>query len=356
MQKQKTQREAVFWLIPFLLGLLIFLFPVVQEQISYRTDADEYAAMAQQLRPPETPNPAAPLPAPTEEPEPEEERPEEVLRTQELTQPSGLTDLPPEETEAPNQKADAATAAPSAEATDTAEAPTPFPADVQAEEPTEEPAPVQIPQITAMPAATKTPAPAGTPTVSAPAGIDLAACVAENPDFAAWITLTGTKINYPVVRSDRSAYYLHHLFSGKESKLGCLFSLTSSDYEKPSRNIAIYGHHLSQSDAMFSTLLNYKDSGWYADHPLIRLDTLYGTRTYRIFAVLNIHVSDWDASTASFASDKAFLRFVNRAKEKSFYETGVQVTAEDHILTLITCDRSYGGASGRLIVMAVQQE
>ena len=52
MQKQKTQREAVFWLIPFLLGLLIFLFPVVQEQISYRTDADEYAAMAQQLRPP----------------------------------------------------------------------------------------------------------------------------------------------------------------------------------------------------------------------------------------------------------------------------------------------------------------
>lgn len=207
-----------------------------------------------------------------------------------------------------------------------------------------------------MPAATKTPAPAGTPTVSAPAGIDLAACVAENPDFAAWITLPGTKINYPVVRSDRSAYYLHHLFSGKESKLGCLFSLTSSDYEKPSRNIAIYGHHLSQSDAMFSTLLNYKDSRWYADHPLIRLDTLYGTRTYRIFAVLNIHVSDWDASTASFASDKAFLRFVNRAKEKSFYETGVQVTAEDHILTLITCDRSYGGASGRLIVMAVQQE
>ena len=31
------------------------------------------------------------------------------------------------------------------------------------------------------------------------------------------------------------------------------------------------------------------------------------------------------------------------------------VTAEDNILTLITCDRSYGGASGRLIVMAVQE-
>ena len=29
--------------------------------------------------------------------------------------------------------------------------------------------------------------------------------------------------------------------------------------------------------------------------------------------------------------------------------------ASQNILTLITCDRSYGGATGRLLVMAVQQ-
>ena len=34
---------------------------------------------------------------------------------------------------------------------------------------------------------------------------------------------------------------------------------------------------------------------------------------------------------------------------------GVEVKEDDHILTLITCDRSYGEASGRLIVMAVQE-
>ena len=37
------------------------------------------------------------------------------------------------------------------------------------------------------------------------------------------------------------------------------------------------------------------------------------------------------------------------------YSTDVEVKEDDHILTLITCDRSYGGASGRLIVMAVQE-
>ena len=46
-----------------------------------------------------------------------------------------------------------------------------------------------------------------------------------------------------------------HLFTGKKSKLGCLFSLKSSDYRMPSQNIAIYGHHLSHSNAMFSSLI-----------------------------------------------------------------------------------------------------
>ena len=137
--------------------------------------------------------------------------------------------------------------------------------------------------------------------------------------------------------------------------VGNLFSLKSSDYQTPSKNIAIYGHHISHSDAMFSTLMDYKDASYCSAHSLIRVNSLYGERTYRVFAVLNMKVSDWDAATASFSSDESFMRFINRAIKKSMVDTGVQVTAEDNILTLITCDRSYGGASGRLIVMAVQE-
>ena len=187
-------------------------------------------------------------------------------------------------------------------------------------------------------------------------GIDLKACLAQNKDFVAWLSISGTVISYPVVRSDDSAYYLSHLFSGKKSKLGCLFSLKSSDYQQPSQNIAIYGHHLSHSDAMFSTLIDYKQEAYYAEHSVITLDSIYGRRNYRIFAVLNMKVSDWDPATASFGSGKAFLQFVNRAKRKALYSTDVEVKEDDHILTLITCDRSYGGASGRLIVIAVQAQ
>lgn len=111
----------------------------------------------------------------------------------------------------------------------------------------------------------------------------------------------------------------------------------------------------SHSDAMFSTLIDYKQEAYYAEHSVITLDSIYGRRSYRIFAVLNMKVSDWDPAAASFGSGRAFLQFVNRAKRKALFNTGVDVKEDDHILTLITCDRSFGGASGRLIVMAVQE-
>lgn len=201
----------------------------------------------------------------------------------------------------------------------------------------------------------KTDAPVPTAPTERPTETPTKAPSVESADYIATITIPGTVINYPVVRSDRTDYYLHHLITGQQSKLGTLFSLTTSDYETPSKNIAIYGHHLSNSTAMFSTLLQYKNESYWRNHQFIYLNTIYGKRTYRIFAVLNHTVSEWDASTASFKNDEAFLKFVNRAQRKSFYDTGITVSEEDHIITLITCDRSYGGVQGRLLVMGVEQ-
>ena len=187
-------------------------------------------------------------------------------------------------------------------------------------------------------------------------GVDLQACKASNGDFVAWLTIPGTKINYPVVWTDRVDYYLTHTFSGKESKIGTLFSLRKTDYVTPSRNIAVYGHHITTSGGnMFQPLTSYKKQSFYENHKTIYFDTLYDLGEYTVFAVVNMKSTDWDASAASFDSDQAFLVFVNRAKAASLYDTGVEVTADDFILTLITCDRDYHDPDGRLIVMAVKQ-
>ena len=195
------------------------------------------------------------------------------------------------------------------------------------------------------------------PEIDIGTGVDLAACLAQNDDFIAWIRIPGTNVDYPVVWTDDTEYYLHHTFSGKQGAAGTLFSLMKTDYSIPSRNIAIYGHHLkSTGEKMFTSLMRYKDADFYAGHETVLLDTLYESGSYRIFAVLNFHSSEWDASQADFESDAAFLEFIRYARRNALYDTGVTVGAEDSILTLITCDRSYGGRSGRLAVMAVLEK
>ena len=352
MKKRSQKRHSAALIVLFLIGALMFIWPMLSELVSYQEDNDEYGSMAERFHAPESSPTVVP---PTMAPEadvsltaPPEAMPlPTALSTMETPDLPAITETDPAAT--PEVNDDTPTPPPDNQETET------IPETAATEDP-----PVKVSEGTAAPFTTTpkptpTAAPTKSPTISPAAGVDLEACLSQNRDFVAWITIPGTVIDYPVVRSDNTEHYLHHLFTGKQSKLGTLFSLKSSDYRTPSRNIAIYGHHLSHSDAMFSTLMNYKDPSWYEAHSLIHLDTLYGSRDYRIFAVINMKVSEWDAATASFASDDSFLRFVDRARRKALYETGVQVTASDCILTLITCDRGYGGVSGRLIVMAVQE-
>ena len=189
-------------------------------------------------------------------------------------------------------------------------------------------------------------------------GANLDACKAKNSEFIAWLKIPGTKVDYPVVLTDRVDYYLDHNFNGKQSKLGTLFSLAKTDYKTPGRNIAIYGHHITNTSSgqkMFRPLFSYKQKSFYDKHSTVYLDTLYHCGQYRIFAVINYVNGDWDPSTAYFANDDTFMDFIETAKSLSLYDTGVTVTATDHIITLITCDRTFAAKEGRLVVMAVEQ-
>ena len=110
----------------------------------------------------------------------------------------------------------------------------------------------------------------------------------------------------------------------------------------------------SRSTTMFQPLHEYKSADFCADHSEIQFDTLYGSRSYTVFAVIRKREADWDAAVADFDSTEACQAFLERAKAWSLYDTGVSMTADDRILTLITCDRDYDSSDGQLVVMAVQ--
>lgn len=342
-----NNRLSMFLLfLLFITGVALIVIPMISQQQEISADDNIYALLAEEIQ-----AQAAATPEPLLTPEADQQK--ETEPEPDETEPY---EDPPVAVLAETEDVAAATEKPASEyyvvePVQPAETPMASEPETGTEQPAEQAVPETTPGLqTSQPSrkpasATATPKPSAKPQNAA----------TENKDYVAWLSIPGTVINYPVVRSDRTDYYLHHLITGQQSKLGTLFSLTTSDYETPSKNIAIYGHHLSNSTAMFSTLLQYKNESYWKSHQTIQLNTIYGTRTYRIFAVLNHTVSDWDASTASFKDDNAFLKFVNRARKKAFYDTSIEVSETDHIITLITCDRSFGGVQGRLLVMGVEQ-
>ena len=106
-------------------------------------------------------------------------------------------------------------------------------------------------------------------------GVNLAKLQSQNAEFIAWLQIPGTSVNYPVVQTSDTAFYLTHNFKRQKAKAGTLFSLPSTDYRTPGKNIVIYGHHLShRPNAMFSPLLNYKQAGYGRKPSEILLDSI----------------------------------------------------------------------------------
>ena len=175
----------------------------------------------------------------------------------------------------------------------------------------------------------------------------------ENPDCIGWLTIDGTRIDYPVMyRPGDKNYYLHRDFNGEYSANGCLF-LAEECVPGNSDNLIIYGHHMN-SGKMFADLEKYKDEGFYEEHPTILFRTIWGNEQYQIFAAFTTPVytgNDFDYYSFIKAGTVAdYKKFVVSVKEKSLYQTGTTAKYRDKLLTLSTCE--YSQKNGRMVLVA----
>ena len=174
-----------------------------------------------------------------------------------------------------------------------------------------------------------------------------------NPDMVGWITIPGTKVDYPVMhRPENTDYYLKRDFFQKSSAAGSIYVREECDVFAPSDNITIYGHRMN-SGAMFGELMEYKEQSFWEDHRYIRFDTLTQWNTYEIFAVFKISASTKNGfpyHTFVDMTEEEFTEFVNQCKTRSLYDTGITPQYGDHLITLSTCEK--GRSNTRFVVVA----
>lgn len=177
----------------------------------------------------------------------------------------------------------------------------------------------------------------------------------ENGDMVGWLTIPGTKIDYPVMQKAGNDYYLHHDFYGEENRHGCLFVKDIADVNTPGDCFIIYGHNMKDG-TMFGDLDEYRSEDYYREHSVLKFDSLYEEREYEIMAVFLSHVYKegeegfryYEFYTAD--TEEAFQEFYGNVTENALYDTGVGAAYGDTFLMLSTC--AYHEEDGRLVVVA----
>jgi sortase B len=177
----------------------------------------------------------------------------------------------------------------------------------------------------------------------------LADLQARNPDVVAWLTISGTEIDFPIVQCDDNSYYLDHGLDGETTVLGVPFLDYRCSKDFTDFNSIIYGHHI-KNGRIFSNLDKFRDKDYFESHPtgtLTTEDTIYTINFIACF----ITPSDSFVYNAVFLSEKERKVFLKEITENATLcrDFDIDTLKDANIITLSTCAYTYEGARTVLI-------
>lgn len=162
---------------------------------------------------------------------------------------------------------------------------------------------------------------------------------AQNEDVIGWIEIPDTEISYPLMQGDDDQYYLKHTFSGNKNSAGSIFVEYQNKPDLTDRHTIIYGHNM-KNGSMFGGLKEYRNASYLVEHPMVYIDLEDGTHAYQIFSCYETPANS-NTYTIGFASqpDGRYEQFVQTLKNSSAYDTGIDVSKNDRVITLSTCTK-----------------
>lgn len=173
-----------------------------------------------------------------------------------------------------------------------------------------------------------------------------------NNDIVGILEFDNRVIYEPIVQAPNNDYYVRKNIKKEYANAGIPF--VSADGNIDSKNVVIYGHSSKWNNIIFTPLMNYVNQSYYKEHPTFQFITESDTRTYQIFAILNVDLNNLDDSLeftqSNWDSNNAFNAFISDSINCELYKTSVTVDSEDKLMTLVTCDTRDNNK--RIIVIA----
>lgn len=175
--------------------------------------------------------------------------------------------------------------------------------------------------------------------------IDFASLEAINSDVIGWIEMEAIDISYPVVQGTDNNYYLHRTIQKTDNFAGTIFMDFQNHKNFGDRNSILYGHNM-KNGSMFGMLKKYREQETYDKSPYFWIYTKDFIYKYEIYSCAEVDQYSQDYQI-TFQDRASFEEFLNRTKNQSAIETGVDVEYGDTVITLSTCT---GNDTTRFIV------
>lgn len=168
-----------------------------------------------------------------------------------------------------------------------------------------------------------------------------------NPDIYGWISISGTKIDYPVLmaNAEEPEFYLKHNYKRENSKYGSIFIDSRCRNVLNPKNTIIYGHHMADGQ-MFADLMKYSELNFYKEHPIIKFDTIKENSDWKIISIFKTntlpeHGKIFNYIITDFDSNSEFLKYVGEVRKRSLLNIPVDVNQNDRLITLSTCSSEF---------------
>lgn len=166
-----------------------------------------------------------------------------------------------------------------------------------------------------------------------------------NSDYQGWLKIEGTQIDFPYVQGADNSFYLTHNHVQEDNSIGSVFM----DYRNNPDDTRwfLYGHTVN-GNAMFGSLVKYRDEAYFKAHPTIKLYLPTEIRTYTVFSVETIDADVTMIFDSELSEEPGTL--VKRLAQASEVIFSGELPVTNQVLTLVSCE--YTLKNGRVFVSA----
>lgn len=179
------------------------------------------------------------------------------------------------------------------------------------------------------------------PVETAPISVDFASLQEQNSDIVGWLYCPDTPVNYPVVQGKDNNQYLRADLNRKYLVSGTVFTDYRNRAVGEDANYIVYGHKM-KNGTMFGSLVKYKEQSYYDEHSVLYY--LTPDDDYKVELCVGLVVKRDSVIYSPNPEEMEFAEFLTYAKKHSTFQSDVEITEDDTLITLSTCSYEYNDA------------